>query len=371
MNLDVFRFIAAFMIVIVHGFEGWHGWFGYPRFMTTGGDFQTLNKPGEYLFRGIMNLGFGVDIFFLMSGFLITYLLVKERDETGKISLPKFYMRRILRIWPLYYFIMVLSPFLLKWLGETIQPNYLMTGFFLNNFDTMHTEKWVYPFAHFWSICIEEHFYLFWPLLVSITPKKRLIELFCLIIFISIVFRSYVALTNPQPWMTLYLHTLSRCDVLALGSLFGYLHYQKPIKIGVPFSVRLMLYTLFLCTFFIDTLVYWDNFFLAVFKKYFYVGIVGFGMYNYMFNPEAKWQIKKKGVLHYMGKVSYGTYMYHNVVILIIIKKLMLDHHIGNMYVYAFAILVACIIIPIISYELIEKPFLKLKGKFEVVQTRR
>ncbi len=370
MNLDVLRFIAAFMIVFVHGYEGWHGWFGYPGFMTTG-DYKTLSKSGEYINRAISNLGFGVDVFFLISGFLITFLLIKEYEESGSVSLKKFYMRRILRIWPLYYFIMLVSPLIINWLGETTQPNYLMTALFLNNFETIKTEQWIYPFAHFWSICIEEHFYIFWPILIKILPKKRLPEFFCSIILLSILYRSYEYIMNPYPWMPIYLHTLSRIDVLAIGSLFGYIHYYKPMQIKVPFSIRMSLYLLFIVCFFIDPVHSWDTFFLAAFKKYFYVLISGFAMYNYMFNPEAKFRILRKGPIHYLGKVSYGIYMYHNVLILIVIKKVVFNNGIHNIYIYTAILLGFCILVPIISYELIEKPFLKLKRKFEVVHTRR
>lgn len=369
MNLDIFRFIAAFMIVMLHGFEGWHGWFGYPGFMTAG-DYKTLTKPAEFLNRAISNLGFGVDMFFLISGFLITFLLIKEYEESGGINLKKFYMRRILRIWPLYYFVIIIAPLIVHWLGETTTPNYLMTALFLNNFETIKTEQWIYPFSHFWSICIEEHFYLFWPLFIKFLPKKRLPEFFCSVLFLSILFRSYVFMTNPYPWMPLFLNTLSRCDVLAIGSLIGYLHYYKPLQIKVPFSVRMTLYLIFFLCFFIDPMNAWDTFFLAVFKKYFYVLICGFAMYNYMFNPDARFKIKTNNFFHYLGKVSYGIYIYHNVLILIIIKKILIDYNIHNIYAYILLLIGGSIIIPVISYELIEKPFLKLKRKFEVVRTR-
>ncbi len=370
MNLDIFRFIAAFMVVVAHGFEGWHGWFGLPHFMSTG-DYKTFSFWGGVLNRGIMNLGFGVDIFFLISGFLITYLLIKEREETNQISLIKFYMRRFLRIWPLYYLLIAIAPFLISWLDEQESPNYLMNILFLNNFHAITTEKWTYPFAHFWSICVEEHFYLFWPLLIKFTPKRHLLNLFYLIIIASIGFKCYVALTNQHAWMTLYLHTFSRMDGLALGSLVGYLHYQKPLKINIPYFSRILIYSLFIFCFFIDNLMNYDDFFLAVFKKFFYLGIVGFAMYNYLFNPDARWKIQKKNFIHYLGKISYGTYMYHNVVILIIIKKILINHNINNIYAYTGILLGSVIIIPIISYEFFEKPFLKLKRKYEVIATRR
>src|SRR4051812_13587616 len=96
-NLDILRFVAAYMIVVLHCYFGWKVRFGNPAFLTS-----SLSNSGLDRLELIMhNLSFGVDIFFLISGFLITYLLLSEKEKTGQVDVLKFYIRRAYRIWPL------------------------------------------------------------------------------------------------------------------------------------------------------------------------------------------------------------------------------------------------------------------------------
>src|SRR6478736_453577 len=97
-KIDVIRFLAAMMIVVYHTYNGWRVNWGYPKLMTVNGDAQHLTQVGKWVDMFIVNCGgFGVDIFFLISGFLITYLLLKEKEAFGKIDFFKCYVRRSLR----------------------------------------------------------------------------------------------------------------------------------------------------------------------------------------------------------------------------------------------------------------------------------
>src|SRR5687767_4831852 len=98
-NLDTLRFLAAYMIVLLHCFFGWKVKFGQPQFLTS-----LSTKWTDKLEMVMHKFSFGVDIFFIISGFLITYLLLSEREKTGKVDVIKFYIRRAFRIWPLYFF---------------------------------------------------------------------------------------------------------------------------------------------------------------------------------------------------------------------------------------------------------------------------
>jgi peptidoglycan/LPS O-acetylase OafA/YrhL len=151
-NLDLIRFVAALMIIFLHAYEAWVGWFGQVGLLSNG-TFKTLSYSGAFIDQFIRNLGHGVDVFFLISGFLITYLLLEEKKAIGKISIWKFMVRRSLRIWPLYFLIIAIGPVLVSWLQET-SPNYTWNLLFIGNFDVIFTEKWLYPFAHLWSICM-------------------------------------------------------------------------------------------------------------------------------------------------------------------------------------------------------------------------
>ena len=116
-NLDVVRFIAAIAVVFGHGFEAWSDY--YVKFRQTP-EFYSDLFSGNFLYvsRFFSNMGIGVEVFFFISGFLITYILLAEKEKFGKISIPKFFVRRSLRIWPLYYLLIVLSPVIVSWMDK-------------------------------------------------------------------------------------------------------------------------------------------------------------------------------------------------------------------------------------------------------------
>jgi peptidoglycan/LPS O-acetylase OafA/YrhL len=367
-NLDILRFVAAFMVIFVHAYEGWCGWFGKPGILTIG-DYKTLSTSGRFVDQFINNGSFGVDIFFLISGFLITYIMLVEKEKTGKIDFVKFYTRRTFRIWPLYFFLVAITPLLVKWLHKD-QPDYLSVILFYNNFKTMYSEQWTFPFAHYWSICIEEHFYLVWPFIVAFINNKKLPVVFWGVIFISIVSRAYFS-SFGFSYMYLFLHTLSRIDVMAMGALVAYYHFKNPFKLTTPLSIRIMLFLLFAAMYSYEPYNNWGGVFLACFRKYFYCGIVGFLMMNYLFNEKALFNFKKKNILHYLGKISYGIYMYGNIVLIIAIEKIIVNNNIHNIYAYFSIVIGLTLLIAAISYETLERYFLKLKTRFEVVKTVR
>src|ERR1700751_4992513 len=102
------------MVVIIHGFSAFRVWIGEPRILVSGLQAKEKNFLWDRMQCLFENLSFGVDIFFLISGFLITYLLLTEKEKFGTINVGKFYIRRALRIWPLYFFIILITPLLVK-----------------------------------------------------------------------------------------------------------------------------------------------------------------------------------------------------------------------------------------------------------------
>jgi peptidoglycan/LPS O-acetylase OafA/YrhL len=368
-NLDLLRFVAVLMVVLTHAYQGWCGWYGYPKFMTVLNDGKTLTHLGLYLHNLFKNSAFGVDVFFLISGFLITYILLREKEATGKINFKFFFIRRGLKIWPLYFALIAVTPFLVHWLHKP-KPDYFAAMFFYNNFQTMQTGYCEYPFPHFWSICVEEHFYLVWPFLVAFVPNKHLLNTFLSVILISIFSRFGFSLYNKGYYYQFF-HTLSRMDVLAIGAIGAYLHFTNSLKFILPKYSRLSLYVLFIIIFAFEPYNMYDGVFLSCFRKYFYVSIVAIGMINFLFNPDALIKIHKKTVFHYFGKISFGIYLFSNFFVIIIIEKIIARFNFVNLGLYFFLNIFFSLIIPIISYELFEKQFLKLKSKFEIINTQR
>jgi peptidoglycan/LPS O-acetylase OafA/YrhL len=360
-NLDVLRFVAAYMIVLLHCFFGWRTKFGQP---------PSFNSPSastdswELIFH---NLAFGVDIFFLISGFLITYLLLSEREKTGKVDVPKFYIRRAFRIWPLYFFMILTGPLLTYFFFEQ-SPNYPLHFFFLGNFDIIDQGMKSVATNHLWSICIEEHFYLFIPLLMALAPVKRIPQFLFGIIFLSILFRAHMALNTENYGMALYVHTLSRIDVLALGSLFGYYYFQKKLSFNSPLPIRLMVYGIFIFMFLNVDYAECGTLFTATIKKYFFVLIAAYACGNFLFNENSLIKIRKPNVLHHLGKASYGIYMFNPVVVFLALKFFSADT-LNNYLTFLAAVHIVVIGLALASYHFFEMPFLKLKEKYAVIKS--
>ncbi len=158
-NLDGLRFLSFFSVYLFHIWV-----LLFDRYSLTG----TSSGIVKFFFQ---NGEIGVNFFFVLSGFLITYLLIQEKKLTGKIHVANFYVRRILRIWPLFYvcilFGLVLYPLLKKIIGgELFVVAHPWTYFvFLNNFDFLKNGAPAI-ISVLWSVAIEEQFYLFWPLLL-------------------------------------------------------------------------------------------------------------------------------------------------------------------------------------------------------------
>jgi peptidoglycan/LPS O-acetylase OafA/YrhL len=253
-NLDSIRFIAATMVYFQHGLR--------PAIKFL----EIKNIYVEKLLNTISNGELGVQIFFVLSGFLITYLLITEHEMNKKINLKYFYIRRVLMIWPLYCLVVAYSFFLLPFLetsiGNTprVGANLLWHLTFLSNFDIMNVEKYFHGSSTLsqgitWSVSIEEQFYLFWPLIFFVFPKRLWIHSILVIIGASILFR----ILNNDDSFVLYYHTFSVIGDLGIGAVFAYLikEYNKVKtffeKSSTWTHLLFMIFSFFIC-FFSDSL---------------------------------------------------------------------------------------------------------------------
>jgi peptidoglycan/LPS O-acetylase OafA/YrhL len=362
-NLDILRFLSAYAIVLLHCFFGWKAFFGHPAFITDSLSPTLLARLEIF----VHNFSFGVDVFFIISGFLITYLLLSENARTGKVEVMKFYIRRAFRIWPLYFLLVLTAPLLTYFFFEP-SPTYAYHFLFAGNFDIINNGAQSVATNHLWSICIEEHFYLFCPLLIAYIPVKRLPQALLGIIFASFLFRGYLS-QQPYSFGTeIYMNTLSRIDVLALGSLMGYLFFFKKLKFNHPLPVRLLLYTVFLVNFIFVDYAECGTFFAAASKKYFFVLLVSYWAGNFLFHPKALLAVNRPNVLHRLGKMSYGIYMFNPVIIFLLLKMFVaFDLH---NYFFFLALVHVCMLAAIVlSFRFIEQPFLALKEKYAVIKS--
>ena len=190
-QIDSFRFFAVLLVLISHWLH-------------------------EVPYVEILRFGaFGVEFFFVLSGFLISLQLYRYKDlidqKKEKIgnALYVFYIRRIIRILPLYYFVVLIATLLHK--GE-IRDAFLWNLSCVSNFYFIKIKYWTSTFSHFWSLSVEEHFYLFWPLLVFIFKRRFLPIAFVLIICWAVLFR-YNSFTHTIEYFRVYAHTISCLDL--------------------------------------------------------------------------------------------------------------------------------------------------------------
>jgi peptidoglycan/LPS O-acetylase OafA/YrhL len=161
----------------------------------------------------------GVDLFFVVSGFIITTLLLRERDRTGRISLRAFYARRALRILPAYYvYLLAVGPL---WPGGLTDRDWLGVLTYTQNF-TPGLGSW--PVSHFWSLSLEEHFYLLWPAAIVILGPRGAARLAATVVAVSPALRAVAlqfissdATGHPAAFLT-----WCRADTIAAGCLLAF-----------------------------------------------------------------------------------------------------------------------------------------------------
>jgi peptidoglycan/LPS O-acetylase OafA/YrhL len=193
--------------------------------------------------------GIGVIFFFVLSGFLITYLLLTEKQSAGTIDLRYFFFRRILRIWPLYYLMAgfaFLTPWILSFIhlahsNEGYQPNWLFSLTFLENYKMILTRDHpnVSPLGVTWSLCIEEHFYIVWGLLLFYLKIEKIPVLILACFFIAAISR-ILFIQHNLPTIDLF----TNIDYFAWGAIPAYLFVcaKKPFdqKLSViPVRIKL------------------------------------------------------------------------------------------------------------------------------------
>lgn len=367
------------MVMVLHGYEAFSGWIHRPSFLSTDNTYLQANFIGQHLEQLIRNFSLGVDFFFLISGFLITYLLLIEKEKTGSVHIGKFYLRRVLRIWPLYFFIVLSAPFIVS-ITSMPEPIYQWTALLLNNFQAIFYSGIYenglpvasqYPFMHFWSVCVEEHFYLFWPLVMAWTPVKKLPWMFAGIILISFAFRGYIFLNSPQSAEHLNWNTIAKIDTLSIGGWLAWIHFRKPIQWRIPQLARTAFFILASGILIFTNSKDYGSIWEALFRNYLYTAIFVFILISYLFDEGAWFQFRKKNFLHYLGKISFGIYIYHNILYLFIIKLIIFRFDLRSLPLFCLLYLVTVIGMAALSYRVLEKPFLKLKDKFALIDTSR
>lgn len=364
-NLDGWRFIA-FLAVFYH--HSYSTQFDYIK------DSQLY-----YTIKGTTRNGnLGVDFFFVLSGFLIIYLLISEKEMTGKIDAKNFYIRRILRIFPLYYFCVffgfVIFPFAKSLLGGTPDENAHLPFYlvFLNNLDMVRNG--VLPdgsmLGILWSVAIEEQFYLTIPFILILIPVRFYKWVFAGVILISWIFRANFI--GNEFVMTF--HTLSFVGNLAIGGLIAY--YSATSDVFVKFFENLnkhvikLIYVAVIVIF----LFRWQIFiypFMWIFDTSIIAALFALIILEQNYSKNSFYKMKNNRLFSSLGKYTYGLYCLHTIAALIVLQitnKLHLNIHLWQVVLLETPLIfILSVIFAYISYQFYEKPFLKLKDSFSFI----
>ncbi len=317
--------------------------------------------------------GSGVSLFFVLSGFLITGILLRCRDiitltkQSTAFTLQRFYIRRFLRIFPIYYLTLAVAVILFK----KVRSDFLWHLTYTTNIMVFSQDSWDAYATHFWSLAMEEQFYLIWPFVILLLPQKQLLKAIFITIALAPLFRfiGYYGLGLSQIQIGVF--PIASLDALGLGALLAfYTHNHDQFKhtkrnlckfglwVCLPLLISFTIISFaFRGTVLLNTLV--KPTILAIFYVWLVSGAAkGFGGLSGKF-LELK-------PLVFIGKISYGIYIYHyfmNPIYGIVSWHLHLPNSIPWLFIIALKV-VASFAIGIPSWFFIEKPINNFKKHF-------
>ncbi len=368
-NLNGLRFIAAFLVLIHH----------VEQTKDLSGLNNSFSSPTILLFGSL-----GVTLFFVLSGFLISYILISEKEQTGTIQIRKFYTRRILRIWPLYFLFLILGLFILPRITFFYFPGWSQFTFLhygikivLFLFVLPNVALILYtPIPYLkqtWSIGVEEQFYIIWPHLIKRSNNYLQLFLLVTVFFMFSTFflfwltnQNFLNNSNFLPFLNfLKQYFLSfRVGCMAIGGVGAYYAYFKNknlLKIIFSTSFQLLVYfILIFCLLRGITIKYIQN--------EFYSTLFAILILNISCNDKSIVNLNLP-IFEFLGKISFGLYMFHPIAIILSFK--ILNYSIGNQsivnnfFLYILTILITTIFASL-SYKYFESFFLKFKTRFSV-----
>ncbi len=344
-QLDSIRAIAVLLVIITH-------WFPKDNFL--------------YALAKTFN---GVDIFFTLSGFLITGILLKDRktaEESGQTKLgcfKNFFLRRVLRIFPLYYLVLMILLFF----NPSSDPiDFTWFSTFTSNFYFFEVQQWNI-LSHTWSLSVEEQFYFIWPWLILFTGRRFLPHAIFAFVVTGIVSQQLVS-QNEFAWILP--HTC--LDALALGGLLAWFEVHKPHRIARVY--RLVSALAIVC---LGLLVLKNVFHLPYASGRTITAVLTLWMITHILRNREHQQylfrpLLNNNLLIFLGKMSYGIYLFHFLIPYFMaapytweyehlkIPAVIKDHPafwLGQNFIILIAV-------SWLSYRFVETPILKMKRHF-------
>lgn len=363
LNLDGVRAFACLTVFIAHTFD-----------YINNRHLGTL-EAGLYshFIRGAGSMG--VSLFFVLSGFLITSLLLEEKKRFSTISLRFFYMKRILRIWPLFFAVTIAGFFIVPLMTHdfsitTVKQHLPWFLTFTNNFDRIMTDftgMGSDNLGVLWSVAVEEQFYLLWPLLMLLSGPRTFTTASVTLIAGSCIFRYF----HAGDVNTIYFHSMSVAGDLAIGGIVACLGAYwikfKPAFSDMKQVIRIPIYLV------IAAIVLFHNQLLSadtnVVSGRLLLGIAfGVLIADQSYSSDKLFAISRFKLLGKMGAISYGFYCFHMFAIMLF-QKLNAVYFPGKIstglfYAELIGAFFLTLIISIISHRYFEKFFMNLRSRF-------
>lgn len=340
-GFNALRFYAALSVIVQHVSYSPHDWYGTP----------LLPVVVERFF---LNGTDAVNLFFVLSGFLITYLLLSEHDRTGRVNVRNFYIRRGFRIYPVYFaFIAVIYLVLRPPYDVGLLP---LLVFFLGNVAFVRFFPFP-PMEHLWSISVEEQYYLLAPVLARY--KQNLARI---LIGIILVWWTVLLIVSALPASAVGLFVqMSRYDLIALGALIAYGHYHQWRFWSVLANplTKLLAGVVIVCA----------VFFAEPTMNVFYTTLVGLAFAVLIYNVAVSTSLPRilaNRQLEFLGNLSYSMYVYHPLFVLLFFNIFYARLPLSVYPIVAYIVVIGVtILVSLLSYQFLEKPFLRLKDRFK------
>jgi peptidoglycan/LPS O-acetylase OafA/YrhL len=331
--------------------------------------YRNLHLPLPALCGAVIRSGSaGVDLFFALSAYLITSLLLRERRQTGGIVLHLFYIRRILRIWPLYFAVLALGAVLAHFVTGQHLPSYYVAGYalFVGNWLSAAYGNPHSICAALWTVSIEEQFYLAWPALMKMMEGRGLV-IAAVLTFVFATLSQVGTVLAGLSGGYIYYSTASHCDSLALGIFLAQYAHRLPDLSG-PSRWLLVGSGIFSWIFAYAFLLEQPGpaSMRAVFGRLMVSlasGVILWGcLSSRSLLLRGRWVVE-------LGKRSYGLYALHLTGLLIVLSLFHPPSGVKLLATKAVGLIVT-ILLGFASYRWIESPFLRLKDHFATVLSR-
>ncbi len=286
-----------------------------------------------------------VTLFFVLSGFLITYLLLEERRAFGTVDIPAFYARRALRIWPLYFLVLIFTIIFVQSVPLLVAVG---TAFFAGNFVLPVSDFNISPIYQFWSLGVEEQFYLIWPWAFKRLADRQIVT----ILTVVVVVRPVVAIFAAQvgtPYVAA-VTDLARYDAMALGALAAFAYYTRLPILRVVYRLEWfwwLMVALIVAIPSVDHPAVVDTIYAALFACW----LLCVGT-----KPQPKLRLPPMRLL---GNLSYGIYLWHFPLYALVVRYL------PDYFPLVIVTSTSTLALAYLSHVVVERPFLRLKSRFQ------